>query len=310
MMIQQRQKQQGWAAAIIPKLSKDLRIELPEMSGFSERNLGRMIAFYRAYKPDDSILPQAVAKLANFDLLLNVPWGHHALLMEKIKDKDVRFWYMEQVIQQGWIRDTLRQMIKSDAYKRQGAVQHNFERTLPDAFSELVQQTLKDPYYFDFLTLTTAFTERELELELIKHLEKFLIELGAGFAFVGRQYPIVVSDKEYAIDLLFYHLRLRCFVVIDLKKGEFKPEYAGKINFYCTAIDELLAHETDQETIGLILCQTKDSIIAEYALRSLQKPIGISEYELTRILPDNLKSSLPSIEDIEYELAKDKKTKS
>jgi predicted nuclease of restriction endonuclease-like (RecB) superfamily len=303
-MISLRQKQQGWASYVIPKLSRDLKNELPEVSGFSERNLGRMIAFYRAYQPDDSILPQAVAKLANVDLLQSIPWGHHALLIEKIKNLPQRFWYMQQILQEGWGRDTLRLMIKNDAYTRQGVSQHNFDKTLPAPFSELVQQTLKDPYIFDFMTLAEPFTERELELELIKHIEKFLIELGAGFAFVGRQYPLVVSDKEYAIDLLFYHLRLRCFVVIDLKRGDFKPEYGGKMNFYCSAVDDLLRHSTDQETIGLILCQNKDTIIAEYALRSLQKPIGISEYELTRILPDNLKSSLPSIEDIENELTK------
>jgi predicted nuclease of restriction endonuclease-like (RecB) superfamily len=311
-MIALRQKQQGWASYVIPKLSRDLKNELPEVSGFSERNLGYMVRFAKEYqnisidmsKTDVPILQQPVAKLANVDLLQSIPWGHHALLMEKIKNHEHRFWYMQQTLQEGWGRDTLRLMIKNDAYTRQGVSQHNFDKTLPAPFSDLVQQTLKDPYIFDFMTLAEPFTERELELELIKHIEKFLIELGAGFAFVGRQYPLVVSDKEYAIDLLFYHLRLRCFVVIDLKRGDFKPEYGGKMNFYCSAVDDLLRHSTDQETIGLILCQNKDTIIAEYALRSLQKPIGISEYELTRILPDNLKSSLPSIEDIENELTK------
>jgi predicted nuclease of restriction endonuclease-like (RecB) superfamily len=315
-LIAERQKQQGWAASVIPKLSIDLKNELAEMSGFSERNLGYMIRFSREYqylvdieKVDNSILQQPVAKLANSHLLLAIPWGHHALLIEKIKDRDVRFWYMSQTLEQGWSRDTLRQMIKNDSYNRQGVLHHNFDRTLPVEFSELVQQMLKDPYVFDFFTLTDTFSERELELELIKHIEKFLIELGAGFAFVGRQYPLKVSDKEYSIDLLFYHLHLRCYVVVDLKKGEFKPEYAGKMNFYCAVVDDLLRHPSDQETIGLILCQNKDTIIAEYALRRLQKPIGISEYELTRILPENLKSSLPSIEDIEKEFTKKKNKK-
>lgn len=311
-MIALRQKQQGWAASVIPKLSRDLKNELPEVTGFSERNLGYMVRFAKEYQnlsldasqTDSAILQQPVAKLVDADVLQSIPWGHHALLMEKIKDQAQRFWYMQQTLKEGWGRDTLRLMIKNDTYKRQGVSQHNFDRTLPAPFSDLVQQTLKDPYIFDFMTLAEPFTERELELELIKHIEKFLIELGAGFAFVGRQYPLVVSDKEYAIDLLFYHLRLRCFVVIDLKRGDFKPEYGGKMNFYCSAVDDLLRHSTDQETIGLILCQNKDTIIAEYALRSLQKPIGISEFELTRILPDNLKSSLPSIEDIENELTK------
>ena len=311
-MIALRQKQQGWAAAVIPKISKGLKNELPEVSGFSERNLGYMIRFAREYqnlsldsgKASISILQQPVAKFDYEGLLLSIPWGHHAVLMEKVKDLNIRFWYMQKTIEQGWSRDTMRVMLKNESYVRQGVSSHNFDRILPAAHSELVQETLKDPFIFDFLTLTEPFTERELEIELIKHIEKFLIELGAGFAFVGRQYPLMVSNKEYSIDLLFYHLRLRCFVVIDLKKGDFKPEYGGKMNFYCSAVDDLLRHATDQETIGLILCQNKDTIIAEYALRSLQKPIGISEFELTRILPDNLKSSLPSIEDIENELTK------
>ena len=309
-LIAHRQKQQGWAASVIPKLSKDLKNQLPEMSGFSERNLGYMIRFAREYqniekqKVDSPILQQVAAKLEVRDLLLSIPWFHHAVLMEKVKDQAARFWYMEQTLQQGWSRDTMQQMIKNQAHTRQGVSTNNFDRTLPAPFSDLVQQTLKDPYIFDFLTLTEPFTERELELELTKHIEKFLIELGAGFAFVGRQYPLVVSDKEYVIDLLFYHLHLRCFVVIDLKKGDFKPEHSGKMNFYCSAVDDLLRHANDQETIGLILCQNNDTIVAEYALRSLQKPIGISEYEMTRILPDKLKSSLPSIEEIEGELKK------
>ena len=170
--------------------------------------------------------------------------------------------------------------------------------------SELVRQALKDPYIFDFLTLTEPYAERELETELIKHLEKFLVELGAGFAFVGRQYHLEISDKDFYIDLLFYHLRLRCFMVIELKKGEFKPEYAGKMNFYCSAVDDLLKHTTDEKTIGLILCESKDKVFAEYALRDIHKPIGVSEYELTRSLPDNLRESLPSIEEIEREMSR------
>jgi predicted nuclease of restriction endonuclease-like (RecB) superfamily len=225
--------------------------------------------------------------------------------MQKIKVFDIRFWYMEQTIQNGWSRDTLCSMIKNDAYHRQGSLTNNFQLTLPKPQSDLALQTMKDPYIFDFLTLTEPYQERELETELIKHLEKFLIELGAGFSFVGRQYHLVVSDKDFYLDLLFYHLKLRSFVIIELKKGEFKPEYAGKMNFYCSAVDDLLKHKTDQPTIGLILCQTKDRIFAEYSLRDIHKPIGISEYDLIRELPDNLKSSLPSIEEIETELNKE-----
>jgi predicted nuclease of restriction endonuclease-like (RecB) superfamily len=193
-------------------------------------------------------------------------------------------------------------MIKSQLHLRQGDSTHNFDRLLPDPQSDLARQSLKDPYIFDFLTLAQPFTERELETELIRHIEKFLLELGRGFAFVGRQYRLEVSNQDFYLDLLFYHLQMRCFVIIDLKKGDFKPEYAGKMNFYCSAVDDLLRHPTDGRTIGLILCQTKDKILAEYALRDLEKPIGISEFELTRSLPENLKSSLPTIEDIESEL--------
>ena len=211
---------------------------------------------------------------------------------------------MQQIVEQGWSRDTLVAQIKTKVHDRQGALVHNFDHTLSKAHSLWAKQTFKDPYIFDFITIATEFSERELELELIKHVEKFLLELGSGFAFVGRQFKIEVSDKDFQLDLLFYHLKMRCFVIIDLKKGDFLPEYAGKMNFYCSAVDDLLKHETDKPTIGLILCKGKNKIFAEYALRDLNKPIGISEYELTKMLPDNLKSSLPSIEEIENELMK------
>ena len=310
-MICDRQEQKGWGAGVIPKLARDIVNEIPEIKGFSERNLKRMLRFYREYTQPSmiegqrntdagitpaAIVPQAVAQL---------PWGHNMLLIERIKGHSERFWYAEQTAIQGWSRSSLQQMIESDTYARQGAVVSNFNDRLPASQSELVQQALKDPYVFDFLTLSEPFKERELETELLKHLEKFLLELGGGFAFVGRQYPIEVSDKDYYIDLLFYHLELRAFVVIELKRGEFKPEYAGKMNFYCSVVDENLRHSTDQPTIGLILCQTKDRIVAEYALRGITKPIGISDYELTKALPDNLKSILPSIEELETELSSD-----
>lgn len=325
-MIYERQQHEGWGTGVIPRLAKDIRNELPKVKGFSERNIGYMIRLAREYE-DPAILQQPVAKLQqpeNKDVLKvpqavgqlpineysvivqrlvsQIPWGHNILLMERVKDLSSRFWYMEQTIQNGWSRDTLGLMIKSGTHLRQGKAVSNFSFTLPDPQSDLARQSLKDPYIFDFLTLTEPFNEREMETELIKHLEKFLLELGAGFSFVGRQYQLTISDKDFYIDLLFYHLKLRCFIVIELKKGDFKPEYAGKMNFYCSAVDDLLKHQTDQPTIGLILCQTKDKILAEYALRDVHKPIGVSEYELTRALPDNLKSSLPSIEEIEAEL--------
>ncbi len=326
-MIQERQDHEGWGTAVIPRLSRDIRNELPEEKGFSERNIKRMLRFYREYPNILPIVPQAVAQLQETEnkdvlkvpqavaqlpenkhssmlqrLLPQIPWGHNILLVERVKDLSSRLWYIEQIIQNGWGRDTLALMIKSSLYERQGKSITNFKFTLPDPQSDLARQSLKDPFIFDFLTLTEPFNERELETELVKHLEKFLIELGAGFAFVGRQYRMEISDKDYYIDLLFYHLKLRCYIVIELKKGDFKPEYAGKMNFYCSAVDDLIKDPTDQPTIGLILCQTKDRILAEYALRDVHKPIGVSEYELTRALPENLKSSLPSIEEIEAEL--------
>lgn len=326
-MIHERQQKEGWGAGIIPRLAKDIRNELPEIKGFSERNIKRMLRFYREYSGVLPIVPQPVAQLQATEnqtfikvpqpvaqmpdgnplsilqqLVAKIPWGHNILLLEKIKDLSSRLWYMQQTIEQGWSRDVLGLMIKSATHKRQGKAVTNFGQRLPDPQSDLAKQVLKDPYIFDFLTLAEPFQERELEVGLVRHLEKFLLELGQGFAFVGRQYHLQVSDKDFYLDLLFYHLKLRCFVVIDLKKGDFKPEYAGKVNFYCSVVDDKLKHISDQPTIGLILCQTKDRILAEYALRDIHKPIGVSDYELTRALPENLKSALPTIEEIEAEL--------
>lgn len=306
-MIYNRQQLESWGAGVISRLSNDIHNELPEIKGFSERNIKFMVQLYKEYELNISIGKQAVSQLDfGKQLVFRIPWGHNILLMQKIKDWSIRLWYMEQIIQNGWSRDVLGLMIKSSVHTRQGNLVNNFEVTLPNPQSDMARQILKDPYIFDFLTLTEPFQERELEVELIKHLEKFLVELGAGFAFMGRQYHLTVSDKDFYLDLLFYHIKLRCFVIIELKKGEFKPEYAGKMNFYCSVVDDMLKHENDQSTIGLILCQTKDKIFAEYALRDIHKPIGISEYELTRVLPDNLKSSLPSVEEIESELSKEK----
>jgi len=319
-MIHERQRQEGWGAGVIPRLARDIRNELPEVKGFSERNIGRMIAFYRTYSEDTEFLPQPVAKIetpekvpqpvAQMDfrailqrLAAKIPWGHNILLLEKVKDLSARLWYMQQVVEHGYARETLTSMIKSRAHERHGKTVSNFSDRLPSDQSALVVQALKDPYIFDFLTLEEPFHERELETELVRHLEKFLLELGQGFAFVGRQYRVEVGEEDYYIDLLFYHLKLRCFVVIELKKGSFKAEYAGKMNFYCNVVDDCLRHHGDNPTIGLILCQDRKTVLAEYALRGIDKPIGISEYELTRTLPESLKSALPSIEDIERELS-------
>jgi predicted nuclease of restriction endonuclease-like (RecB) superfamily len=317
-LIDARQKQEGWGAGVIPRLARELRNELPEVKGFSERNIKRMLAFYRAYPNGTAIVPQAVAQLrsrkkvpqpvaqlpeANDALLCSIPWGHHSLMLEKLSDQSVRHWYMRQTLANGWSRNVLLMMIRSEAHERQGKAITNFERLLPSPQSDLVQQTLKDPYIFDFLTLQQPFHERELETTLLHQLEQFLLELGQGFAFVGRQFHVEVGGSEFYIDLLFYHLKLRCYVVIDLKKGPFKPEYAGKMNFYLGVVDDRLRHESDTPTVGLILCQDRNQIIAEYALRGVSKPIGISQYELTRALPPNLVSALPTVEEIEAELA-------
>ncbi|MBI5140860.1 MAG: DUF1016 domain-containing protein [Nitrospirae bacterium] len=323
-MIRERRAHEGWGKGILRRLATDLKNELPEIKGFSERNLQLMSQFYEEYSELLSISQRAVAELPSLltsaengalavaqssqsqivqPLVAQISWAHNVLLIQKVKDIPTRLWYMQQTIEHGWSRDVLGLMIKSDAHKRQGAAITNFQERLPSPQSDLARQLLKDPYIFDFLTLTEPFEERELETGLVKHLEKFLLELGQGFAFVGRQYLLEVSDKGFYLDLLFYHLKLRCFVVIELKKGDFKPEYAGKMNFYCSVVDDKLRHENDGSTIGLILCQTKDRVLAEYALRDIHKPIGVSDYELTRALPDNLKSSLPSIEEIEAELS-------
>lgn len=305
-LIHLRQQDEGWGAGVVPRLSRELRNELPEEKGFSERNIKRMVAFYRAYPSPAAIVPQpaaqldasrilpppaaklvpveevpqAAAQISN-SLLWSLPWFHHVILIEKVKDLDTRVWYMAQTLANGWSRNILQLMIKSEASSRQGQAISNFDRLLPSPQSDLVQQTLKDPYIFDFLTLQEPFHERELEINLLHQLERFLLELGQGFAFVGRQYPLAVGDRDFAIDLLFYHLKLRCYIVIDLKRGEFKPEYAGKMNFYLGVVDDKLRHESDAPSIGLILCQDRNHIVAEYALRGVDRPIGVSEYELT-----------------------------
>ena len=319
-MIAARQQQEGWGSGVIPRLAVDLKNDLPEQKGFSARNIGRMIAFYREYP----ILPQPAAKLKEHEykqvmnvqqpaaelplplnILFGLPWFHHVVLIEKLKDLPTRYWYARQAVEQGWSRNTLTAQIQNRAHERQGAAITNFADTLPAVHADLAQGLLKDPYLFDFLTLEEPFHERELETGLLLHLEKFLLELGRGFAFVGRQHHLEISDRDFYLDLLFYHLQLRCYIVIELKKGDFKPEYAGKMNFYCSAVDDLLRHDQDAPTIGLILCQTKDRIVAEYALRDINKPIGLADYELTRALPENLASSLPSIESLEAELSQD-----
>ena len=318
-LIANRQQREGWGAGVIPRLASQLKHELPGLKGFSERNIDRMIAFYLAYPGQGEISPPPVAKLTQAKLtrakkvplavaklsdsvFWTVGWAHHVILMQKVKDLATRLWYMEQTLANGWSRNVLALQIDARAHARQGQAVSNFAAVLPAPQSELVRQSLKDPYIFDFLTLTEPFLERELETALIRHLERFLLELGQGFAFVGRQYGVTVGDEDFAIDLLFYHLRLRAFVVIDLKTGKFKPEYAGKLNFYCNVVNDQLKHPDDAPTIGLILCQSHDTLLAEYSIAGIDKPIGISTYELTRALPRTMRSALPTVEQLEAEL--------
>jgi predicted nuclease of restriction endonuclease-like (RecB) superfamily len=323
-MVDQRQTEEGWGAGIIPRLAEDIRNDLPEIKGFSVRNIHRMLAFYKEYR-ESLILPLPVAEFASAGMegqivppivaqlpqgtdntniihfIIRLPWAHNIILL-RIKDRKIRQWYMERTLENGWSKDWLEAQIKDDLYHRMGNAATNFSLRLPSMQSALAQESLKDPYKFDFLTLEEPFHERELENGLVGHLEKFLLELGAGFAFVGRQYHLAVSDQDFYIDLLFYHMKLRCYVVIELKTGKFKPEYAGKLTFYCSAVDDLLRHEQDNPTIGLILCQHNDKVLAEYTLRKIDAPIGVSEYQLTRALPINLQSSLPTVEEIEARL--------
>jgi len=312
-LIHQRQQDEGWGASVIPRLSAELKNELPEVKGFSVRNLKLMVQFAQEYptafpSPDGDLIGQpAVAQLPTEEMrqppVAQIPWAHNILIMQRVKEPTARQWYLQRTLVEGWTRNFLAQAIDSGLYQRQGQAVTNFETSLAPEQSALALETLKDPYIFDFLTLADPFHERELETELVRHLQKFLLELGRGFAFVGRQYLLKVDDEDYYVDLLFYHLHLRAFVVIDLKKGAFKPEYAGKLNFYCNVVNDQMRHSDDQPTIGLILCQTKSNVLAEYALTGIDKPIGVSSYELTRALPTNLQSSLPTVEQIEAELS-------
>jgi predicted nuclease of restriction endonuclease-like (RecB) superfamily len=290
--ILERQQHQGWGTKVIDRLATDLRKAFPEINGFSPRNLKYMRAFAEAWA-DEGIVQQLVAQ---------IPWGHIVRILDYVKVPAEREWYIRQTIENGWSRNVLVHHIETSLYRRQGKALTNFTRTLPAPQSELAQQIVKDPYNFDFLTLGQKAKERELERGLIEHLRNFLLELGVGFAFVGSQYPLDVGGEQFRIDLLFYHLRLRCYVVIELKMEDFQPEFSGKMNFYLSAIDDLLRHSTDQASIGIILCKSKNQTVAEYALRDLHKPVGVSQYTLTESLPKQFQGSLPSAEELQTEL--------
>jgi predicted nuclease of restriction endonuclease-like (RecB) superfamily len=325
--ILEQQKKTGWGARIIDRLAADLKVEFADMKGFSIRNLKYMRAFAEAYpsflqssiapaqsseNQDAAIVQVRPAQLDSqaLDEIVQTPlaqltWYHHTTLLDKVKDPEVRQFYIQKTAEAGWTRDMLVNQIESGLHKRQGALTHNFKQTLPDYQSELTEQLFKDPYNLDFIMLGTAAKERDLENAMINHITKVLIELGDGFAFMGRQYRLEAGGQEYFLDLLFYHTKLRRHVVIELKIGDFMPEYAGKMNFYLGVVDDKLKGLYDEASIGLILCKTKNKIIAEYALRDTSKPIGIAEYRINERLPEDIKGELPSIEEIEEKLDKE-----
>jgi predicted nuclease of restriction endonuclease-like (RecB) superfamily len=288
-----RQQEAGWGAKVIDRLAQDLKRAFPEMQGFSSRSLKYMRAFAEAY-PEVSIVQEVLAQIT---------WYHNLALLEKTKSPEERLWYAQQTVVNGWSRNVLVLQIESGLFQRLGGAITNFDRVLPQPQSDLAQQLIKDPYCFDFLNISAESEEREMERGLIDHIRDFLLELGMGFAFIGSQYPIAVSNKDYRLDLLFYHTHLHCYVVIDLKMGEFEPEYSGKMNFYVTAVDKLLRRTGDEPTIGLIICKSKDKTIVEYALNDMQKPIGVSTFQLKKNLPVELQDSLPTIEQLEIEVA-------
>ena len=286
-----RQQSEGWGAKVIDRLAQDLLQAFPGMTGFGARNLKYMRAFAEAY-PDEQFVQQVVAQL---------PWGHNVRILEMVKAPEQREWYIRHAVESGWTRNVLVHQIESDLHQRKGQAVTNFGRTLPAPQSELAQELLKDPYNFDFLTLGPEMLERDLERGLIEHLRDFILELGKGFAFVGNQYHLEIGGQDYFIDLLFYHLHLRCYVVIDLKIEEFKPEFAGKMNFYLSAMDDR-RHADDAPSIGLILCKEKNRIVVEYALRDTGKPMGVAQYRLVESLPKRLQSELPTNDELAREM--------
>lgn len=292
----ERQKTTAWGGKLLEQLSHDLKNAFPGSEGFSVRNLKFMRQFAEMY-PQPEIGKQTVSQL---------PWGHIVTLMQKVKDATIREWYTQKALEHGWSRNVLAIQIERQLYERQGILASktsNFAERLPAPQSDLAENILKDPYRFDFLTVGEWAKEREIEQDLTQHITQFLLELGMGFAYVGRQYPLKINEKTFYLDLLFYHLELRAYVVIELKAGEFLPEYAGKLNFYLSAVDDLIKKPHDNPSIGILLCKSKDKALAEYALKDLNKPMGVSEYQLIESLPQDLGKSLPSIEELEKELS-------
>jgi predicted nuclease of restriction endonuclease-like (RecB) superfamily len=306
-MISQKQASSSWGSKLIERVAADLKTDFPDLKGLSNSNLKYCQRFYEYY--NDNLTTSSVGAIGQqlvdqlpVELLKQIPWGHNILIFTKSKDSREALFYIQQTVENAWGRETLALQIKSQLFERQGKAITNFKTTLPEPMSDLAQQTLKDPYNFDFVAMTDSMKEKDLENQLVTQISRFLLELGKGFAFVGQQYHLEIADNDYYLDLLFYHIKLKCYVVVELKNTKFIPEYTGKMNFYLSAVDTLLKQTDDKPTIGILLCRDKNNIEAEFALRDINKPIGVSEFSFTEILPEELKSSLPTIEEIEKEL--------
>lgn len=320
--IVQKQAHSKWGEGFLKQLSKDLTDEFPDMKGFSERNLLYIRTWYLFYNqqnlnppqvvadlPDENtIVPQLVAQLPEtnrpsfIDELLSIPWGHNRLIITKCKEIDKALFYVRQTLENGWSRVVLEHQIELDLYNRKGKAVNNFTNTLPVVQSDLAKQLLKDPYNFDFLQLSEPYYERDLEKALTDNITRFLLELGTGFAYVGKQYKIEVGGEDFYFDLLFYHFKIHAFVIVELKCTDFQPEHAGKLNFYLAVADKQLRTPADNPTVGILICKNKNEVVVEYALQDMRKPIGVAEYQLSKVFPENFKGSLPTIEEIEEEL--------
>lgn len=311
--ISQHQKQEGWGAKVIDRLAADLKIEFPDFKGLSPRNLRYMKSFAEAW-PDFSILQPPVAKLQGTEKHENtfvqppvalIPWAHHIVILSKIKSKETQLFYIKKTIENGWSKSTLALEIESQLHLRQGQAITNFDHTLPQPHADLARETLKNPYVFDFLGIGAPMQERELEKALIQHIKKFMLELGRGFAYVGNQYNLVVENDDYFLDLLFYNYHLHCFIVYELKVGNFEPEFTGKLNFYINTVNDKIKGKEDKPTIGVLLCKTPNDTVVKYSLQGIQTPMGVAEYEFTKALPKELKGEMPTIEELEQEIEKE-----
>jgi len=322
MDIVEKQSSTSWGDGFIKQLSKDLMKEFPSIRGFSVSNIKYMRQWFLFFSQGITIGQQLVAQLQNpksqqavdqlensipqqaVTLITQVPWGHNITIITKCKSIDEALFYVNNIIENGWSRSVLNHQIESDLYKRKGKSISNFDHTLPSVQSDLAKETLKNPYVFDFLNLREKHDEKEFENELLNQVSKFLLELGAGFSFIGRQYKLEVGGDEFYMDLLFYHVKLHCYVVIELKTTKFKPEFSGKLNFYISAVDGIIKSKQDNPTIGILICKSKNNTVVEYSVKDINKPIGVSEYIVTKKLPNKFKSTLPTIKEIEDELKK------